>query len=101
MNNIPCGNCKRFDPILGPNEKRTRRGMCVPRSTYPHQEGPGQVFPSDARRVSLDEIPKPFIVRREQIVGPCTFAKRADTDPVSEKKKAQLKVTTRKGKRIA
>jgi hypothetical protein len=59
------------------------------------------VFPPDAKRVGAGETPKPYIVRREQVVAPCAYVKRAEVNPVSEKKKAQKAVTTRNGKRVA
>jgi hypothetical protein len=103
MNDIPCGQCKKFDPILNPEDvkRKPRRGMCIPRSKYPHQEGPGQVFPPGVERVGPGELAQPFIVRRDQIVGPCEFARRTNADPVEEKRKQQIAVTTRKnGKRV-
>ena len=95
MNGLPCGNCKLFDPILGPGEKATRRGMCIPRSTYPTYEGPGQVFPPGVPRAPVGELAKPFIVKRDQVVGPCEYARKADFNPVDEKKKLQEAKTTR------
>ena len=101
MNDIPCGKCLRFDPILGPNEKATRRGQCIPRSKYPYREGPGQVFPPGVERVGPMEPARPYIVRKEQVVAMCAFAKRVDYDLAEEKKKKQVAVTTRKdGKRV-
>ena len=95
MNKLPCGECKLFDPILGPGEKKTRRGQCVPRSVYPAREGPGQVFPTGVARVPVGELAKPFIVKLDQVVAPCEYARKANFDTVEEKKKRQEALTTR------
>lgn len=99
MNKLECGKCKEYDPIIGPNEKRTRRGMCVPRSKYPYQEGPGQIFPPGVKRVARGELSEPFIVREKQVISQCTHAKPAAYDPYEEKKKNQA-VFDNDGRRV-
>lgn len=101
MNELPCGLCKLFDPILGSGEKKTRRGWCIPRSVYAHQEGPGQVFPEGVKRAAPGELAKPFIVKRDQVIAPCDFVRKADFDPVEEKQKQQAAAGTRAdGRRV-
>lgn len=103
MNDVPCGQCKKFDPILNPEDvkRKPRRGMCIPRSKYPHTEGPGQTFPAGVERVASGELAKPYIVRRDQVVPTCDYVKRAEADPTDEKRKQQIAATTRKdGRRI-
>jgi hypothetical protein len=97
MNDLPCGKCKKYDPILGPNERETRRGWCIPRSKYPHAEGPGQVFPDGVERVGPKELAKPYIVKRDYVHPMCEMARPTDVDLVEEKKKRQVEATTRSG----
>lgn len=89
MNKLECGKCAKYDPILGPNEKRTKRGWCIPRSIYPATEGPGQIFPPGVKRAEAGELAKPFIVRDKQVVESCDMAKPVDFDTYEEKKKNQ------------
>lgn len=89
INNLPCGKCVNYDPRLGSNFKDTRRGYCIARSLYPHKEGPGQLFPPQAQRVGKGELAKPFLVKKDQVVEPCTFAKPSGIeDPAEAKRKA-------------
>lgn len=95
INELPCGNCKNYDPILGPGERETRRGWCIPRSKYAHKEGPGQVFPPGVERVGPKELAEPYIVKKDYVHPMCEHAKSTDLDPVEEKKKRQIEATTR------
>jgi len=94
-----CGECANYDPILGPGEKETKRGWCIPRSKYPAVEGPGQVFPPGVARVSIGEIAKPYIVKKRDVITACELSKKTNTDPYVEKKKSQQK-TDPKGRRV-
>jgi hypothetical protein len=94
-----CGECANYDPILGPGEKETKRGWCIPRSVYPAVEGPGQVFPPGVKRAKKGELAKPYIVKKYDLLPGCDLSKKTDLDPYVEKKKSQ-KVTDDKGRRI-
>jgi hypothetical protein len=85
MNEIPCGNCKNYDPILGPGYKRTARGWCTRRSKYPAKEGPGQLFPDGVERVAAGSLAEPYIVLANMVSTTCTTAVRADYDPYEQK----------------
>jgi hypothetical protein len=101
INELPCGKCKNYDPILGPNERETRRGWCIPRSKYAHKEGPGQVFPPGVARVGPKELAQPYIVKKDFVHSMCEHARPTDTDPVEEKQKRQVEATTqRSGRRV-
>ncbi len=98
MNTLPCGQCKHYDPILSSGERHKGRGWCVMKSKYPHQEGPGQVFPAYAKRVGPGQLAEPYLVGQNQVVPPCPDAQASKHDVVHEKKKAQG--ATGKGTRI-
>jgi hypothetical protein len=85
--------------MLGPKEKDTKKGWCTKRSKYPHREGPGQVFPPNVTRVAHGQLAEPFIVRVDQVVGMCPFARATTDDPVAKKKGLQLKAN-KGGERI-
>jgi hypothetical protein len=100
MNKLKCSLCVHYDPILGPNEKDTKRGWCAKKSFYPTYEGPGQVFPRGVARVNKGELAKPFIVKKDQVVAACTHAKDAGgVDPIALKKEMQT-VRDKDGARI-
>lgn len=102
MNEIKCGNCKHYDPILGPREKDTLRGWCVARSEYPAKEGPGQVFPKGAIRVKEGALAKPFLVKKDSVIPVCVFASYTAEDLVDKKRLFTKKsVTNKKGIRIS
>ena len=98
-NEMPCGTCVNYDPILGSNDKDTKMGWCVKRSRYPHQEGPGQVFPPNVERVEPGALAQPFIVKKEQVVPQCALAHLSKVDPVAQKRQSQTQ-TDAKGNRI-
>ena len=101
INELPCGECKNYDPILGPGERETRRGWCIPRSAYAYKEGPGQVFPPGVARVGPKELARPYLVKKDYIHPMCEYAKTTDVDSVEEKKKRQIEATTRSsGQRV-
>lgn len=95
INDLPCGQCRNYDPILGPNERETRRGWCIPRSKYPHKEGPGQVFPPNVTRVGPKELAQPYIVKKDYVHLMCEFARQTDLNPVEEKQRKQAAASTR------
>jgi len=99
MNNLPCGKCVNYDPILGSGEKHIKKGWCVKKSKYPAHEGPGQSFPKDAQRVEHGQLAEPYIVREDQVVIPCPDAIVTTRDALKTKKDAQIK-TDKTGKRI-
>lgn len=98
-NELECGKCLFYDPMLGPKEKDTKKGWCVKRSKYPHQEGPGQVFPPDAERVAQGQLAKPFIVRKAQVITICPFARPSNDDPVAKKRGLQTS-KSKEGQRV-
>lgn len=99
MNELPCGKCLHYDPILGPGEKHIGRGWCIKRSKYPAVEGPGQVFPPNAERVEIGQLAEPYLVDKTQVIAPCEFAREAKHDQAEEKQKAQVR-TDAAGNRI-
>jgi hypothetical protein len=89
---MPCGQCANYDPRLGPKYKDTKRGNCIARAKYPHKEGPGQVFPPNAKRVAKGQLAEPFLVKKDQVVASCEFAKATIIEDAAEaKRKAVLK----------
>lgn len=100
MNTIKCGNCKLFDPILGPHEKPKRHGQCIPRSKYPAVEGPGQVFPAGVARVAVGQRAEPFVVRREQLVEACEYAQPAEIDAAAQKVAQQAQIRVRRNGKL-
>lgn len=99
MNELPCGKCIHYDPVLGPGEKDTKRGWCVKKSKYPAVEGPGQVFPVGATRVAIGSLAEPYLVKKDQVVPPCPDAKEARID-VLDKKRASQTVKNAQGQRV-
>lgn len=99
MNEIPCGKCVNYDPMLGSGEKHVHKGWCTKRSKYPTQEGPGQVFPKGVMRVERGQLAEPFIVREKQIVTTCSDARATTRDQTKAKQDAQVN-KDRKGRRI-
>ena len=90
MNEVPCGKCGNYDPCLGPGEKHIGRGWCIPRSKYPAQEGPGQVFPPGVTRVAAGQLAEPFLVDEEQVIAVCETARGPiDYDPAERKREMQ------------
>jgi hypothetical protein len=89
MNELPCGKCLNYDPVLGPGEKNTRKGWCIKRSKYPFMEGPGQVFPKGAQRVEKGQLAEPYIVREKQVVATCADVRATSKDAVKAKQEAQ------------
>ena len=76
-NDKPCQLCDHYDPILR-GVKPTSMGWCARRSLYPYMDSPGQVTPTNARRVANPEDPaQPVIVNADQVVPACqTYAPR-------------------------
>lgn len=99
MNELPCGKCQHYDPVLGPGEKHIGRGWCIKKSKYPAVEGPGQVFPPNAARVAHGQLAEPYLVEQDQVIPPCPDAREARHDQTEEKKKAQMQ-TDDAGNRI-
>lgn len=89
MNKTPCGKCANYDPILGPGEKHKGLGWCIPRSKYPAQEGPGQVFPPGVKRVEHGKLAEPYIVEEHQVIEQCTFVRQVDYNQAEAKREAQ------------
>lgn len=72
-NQLKCRDCTFYDPIRADGS----HGWCVQKSLYPFKEGPGQRFPTGARRVaSTDALAKPVIVRANDVVRACTVSKQ-------------------------
>jgi len=101
-NDVPCGQCHNYDPILGSGEKETKRGWCTVRNKYPHQEGPGQVFPAGVQRVNEGELAKPFIVKKVYTHPTCALARRTNVDQAKDKLQKQVAASTPKkgGRRV-
>lgn len=73
-NDLPCGQCKHFDPVRGPRRRPvTGFGRCVARSVYPLEEGPGQTFPPHAKRSETTSFE---IVRNNEVVPQCVHAEK-------------------------
>jgi hypothetical protein len=72
MNTQNCGTCEHYDPVIR-GVKETKWGWCVKNSTYPNKEGPGQLFPTEAKRAASGAMPEPYIVRKEQIMPNCAL----------------------------
>lgn len=89
MNELPCGKCIHYDPVLGPGEKDTKRGWCIKKSKYPAVEGPGQVFPPGVERVAIGSLAEPYLVGKRQVVPPCPDAKEARFDQADKKREKQ------------
>jgi len=100
-NDLPCGKCAHYDPILGPKEKETKRGWCAKKSVYPTIEGPGQVFPKGVQRqAKATDMAKPVIVRKVQVVPACPYVKPASVlNAVQQKKESQV-VRDKHGRRV-
>jgi hypothetical protein len=80
-NENPCKTCDYFDPVIRAR-KETSWGWCAKKSVYPHKEGPGQVFPAGVKRVdNPQDLAKPKIVQRTQVVKECTFHKPRKNKP--------------------
>lgn len=90
MNEVPCGKCLNYDPVLGPSEKNTHKGWCIKRSKYPFLEGPGQAFPKNVTRVEHGQLAEPYIVREKQVIAACTEARATTRDPVKTKQESQV-----------
>ena len=99
MNELTCGKCTNYDPILGPGEKHIGRGWCTKKSKYPAIEGPGQVFPPGVERVAEGALAEPYLVDKTQVIPPCMDAREAKHDQAEEKQKAQVR-TDATGNRI-
>lgn len=100
INELPCGQCKNYDPILGPNERETRRGWCIPRSVYPFKEGPGQVFPVGVKHVAKGQLAQPYVVKKDYVHPTCEYVRATTVNQVDEKKKQQLARITGKDGRV-
>ena len=98
-NNLRCGQCVHYDPLLGPNEKDTGMAWCAKRSVYPHQEGPGQIFPLGVTRVAFGELARPFITKKDSVISPCEYARQTNDNAVEKKRQAQTQ-TDQTGQRI-
>jgi len=100
MNELPCGKCTHYDPILKSNEEESKRGWCIKRSKYPAREGPGQVFPATAERLANPKaLGEPFIVKKDGVIESCAFARPSRVDTVAQKRDAQSKKDAQ-GKRV-
>lgn len=71
MADKPCKTCMNYDPIIRGKNVPGRHGRCVPQSTYPAVEQPGQVFPPGAKRAEPGELACPLIVEGSGIVKTC------------------------------
>jgi hypothetical protein len=100
INDKPCGGCKNYDPILGSGERPKRRGWCIPRSLYPAEEGPGQIFPAGVKRVNAGELAKPYIVKKDYVHPMCGLYKVAENDAAALKASKQVAATTKGGRRV-
>lgn len=102
INELPCGRCVNYDPRLGPKFKDTKRGNCIARAKYSYKEGPGQIFPPNAQRVKEGELAKPYLVKKDQVVGSCEYAKLSNVeDPAKAKQQAVVdSQTDDKGNRV-
>lgn len=77
-NEVPCGKCANYDPIIRGSAKITKRGWCIPRSKYRYEDAPGQVIPPNAERVTDETaLAEPFIVRRKGVEPTCVFVRVA------------------------
>lgn len=99
MNDLPCGKCEHYDPILGPGEKHIDRGWCIKKSKYAAIEGPGQVFPPNCVRVAPGALAEPYLVEKDQVITPCPDAREVKHDQAETKQKAQVRTDT-DGKRV-
>jgi hypothetical protein len=74
-NSLPCKQCVHFDQKYKGSPDGIPRpawyGWCAVRSVYPHQELEGQVFPSEVKRAAHGQVPKPFVVKADGVVGFC------------------------------
>lgn len=75
LNDKPCDGCKHFDPVMRGNNKGLRStawAWCAKHSVYPKTEGPGQIFPVGAKRMTdADKPAQPKIVRKGEVVSNC------------------------------
>lgn len=70
MADQPCNTCHNYDPIIrGVSEGR--HGRCAAKSTYPHKEQRGQVFPPNVKREPPGALAKPHIVVGDDVVPAC------------------------------
>jgi hypothetical protein len=100
-NEIACGQCANYDPIMSAKRKRpSARGWCTKRSEYPHEEAADQSFPPGVDRVGPGELAKPFIVRSLLVIRECALAEPATADAGAAKRRGIVaKTTTNDGKR--
>ena len=89
MNDLPCGKCDNFDPILGSGRKKTAHGWCAKKSVYHHAEEPGQVFPAGVKRAAPGALAQPYIVTWENVETVCPDAKETDRDLCEDKRQAE------------
>ena len=74
-NAIKCRDCKNYDPI----GSGVLRGRCVPRSTYPAKENPGQEFPQGAVRAAHGEPANVEVVVGNGVIPGCVLV-----DPIKK-----------------
>lgn len=88
MSDRPCKECNNYDVIIR-GKRETAHGWCAAKSTYPTNEGPGQVFPDGVRRAAAGEMAQPVIVKGDSIETRCAEfrekrAKRTKRDLIRE-----------------
>ena len=88
LNGKPCNTCENYAVIsIGDGQKKAARGWCVPKSVYPAQEQPGQVFPPGVKRAPVGELAKPHIVVGVEIVPHCVEYREKAVPPAKPGKK--------------
>lgn len=85
MANQPCNTCANYDVIIRGKDKKAAHGRCVPRSTYPAKEQPGQEFPEGCARAPEGELCKPYIVVGKDTMKQCDLYKAAPVAPAKAK----------------
>jgi len=87
LNDKTCNTCANYSVIsIGDGQKKANRGWCIPKSIYPAQEQPGQIFPPGVRRAPLVELGKPVIVVGADVVGHCAEYKAKPPSKPTKKK---------------
>ena len=72
MNTVKCKDCRFYDAIRSAKSKNPQHGWCTIKSTYPHKEELGQVFPPGVKRAATPDSPaKPEIVAGDSRIETC------------------------------
>lgn len=71
MADLPCKQCRNYDPIIRGKDHEARHGRCAVQSIYPNQEQPGQVFPDGIKRAAPGALATPKIVIGSEIQKTC------------------------------